>query len=214
MMRYITPETLDLKTNEWLHKIKPFNKHVWKINPDKAALLVIDCQNYFVSDPLPEGAPILKNIKKLIASFRKAQRPIIFTRHMHKADGSDLGIIGKWWDENIIEDTYESEIHASLEVKTNDIVIRKNVYSSFINTNLESILKTLRVEDLVITGVMTNLCCETTARDAFCLNYRVFFLADATGTIDEAMHIATLINISFGFAPVVRSADILTAMGS
>jgi nicotinamidase-related amidase len=212
MMTYINPANLDAKTEEWLRALKPFNQHDWRIDPAKAALLVIDCQNFFVSEPLPDGAPILPRIRALIDAFREAARPIVFTRHMHKADGSDLGLIGQWWAENIIEDTPESEIHPALEVMPGDIVIRKNVYSSFLATNLETVLRDLGVTDLVIAGVMTNLCCETAARDAFCRNFSVFFPADATGTTSEEMHFASLMNIGYGFGVVLKSSLIVKAM--
>jgi nicotinamidase-related amidase len=212
MMTYITPDTLDTKTDEWLRASRPFNQHDWRVEPSKAALLVIDCQNFFVSEPKPDGAPILPRIRMLIQAFREAGRPVIFTRHMHKADGSDLGVIGKWWAENIIEDTPESEVHPALDVRPEDIVIRKNVYSSFVGTDLERILRERGIEDLVITGVMTNLCCETAARDAFCRNFRIFFPADATGTTSEEMHYASLINIGFGFGVVLRAREIVDAM--
>ena len=208
-MSYVTPATLDRKTDEWLQTILPYNQHDWLIEPDNAVLLVIDCQNFFVSEPKPKGAPILPRIQTLIDAFRDAARPVIFTRHMHKADGSDLGLIGKWWSENIIENTPESEIRPALDVRPGDIVIRKNVYSAFQGTNLEEILRAFNITDIVIAGVMTNLCCETTARDAFCRNFRVFFPADATGTSSEDLHLATLMNIGFGFGPVLRTRDVV-----
>jgi nicotinamidase-related amidase len=118
-------------------------------------------------------------------------------------------MMGQWWARNIIEDTPESEVHPSLEVRPGDIVIRKNVYSSFTSTKLESILRDLGVTDVVITGVMTNLCCESTARDAFCRNFRVFVPADATGTTCEELHCASLMNIGFGVGAVQKSLAII-----
>lgn len=213
MMTYVTPETLDQKTDQWLRTVQSVKFHPdWTLNRSKAALLVIDCQNFFVSEPKPEGIPILPRIRMLIDCFRRAGRPVIFTRHMHKVDGSDFGVLGEWWPENIIENTLESEIHPSLGARADDIVIRKNVYSSFVGTDLENILRKLGVTDLVISGVMTNLCCETAARDAFCRNFRVFFPADANGTSSEEMQVASLINIAFGFGAVMRAREIEQVM--
>jgi nicotinamidase-related amidase len=67
----------------------------------------------------------------------------------------------------------------------------------------------MKVEDLVITGIMTNMCCESTARDAYFRDYRVFFLADATGSISEEMQLASLLNLAFGFAWVTSVNTIL-----
>jgi isochorismate hydrolase len=64
-------------------------------------------------------------------------------------------------------------------------------------------------EDLVISGVMTNLCCESTARDAHFRDYRVFIPAGGTGTIAEEMHLASLLNLAFGFAYVTMSDDLI-----
>jgi nicotinamidase-related amidase len=79
-------------------------------------------------------------------------------------------------------------------------VIFKHRYSAFYNTDLETVLRCLNIEDLVISGIMTNLCCESTARDAYFRDYRVFFLADATGSITEEMQVASLLNLAFGFS--------------
>ncbi len=213
MIDYITPENLDEKTDQWLRAIGPFNLHDWSPDPERSALLVIDCQNYFVAHPEPEGVPILPRIRMLIDAFHAAGRPIFFTQHMHKADGSDLGILGEWWEENIVEGTPESELHHSLGVAPDDFLIRKNRYNAFLGTDLDDLLRREGVRDIVITGVMTNLCCETTARHAFCRDYRVFLPADANGTASEEMHIASLINLGFGFATILKTSDVLESFG-
>ena len=60
-----------------------------------------------------------------------------------------------------------------------------------------------------MSGIMTNLCCESTARDAYYRDYRVFFPADATGSVTEEMHLASLLNLAYGFAQVTTAATIL-----
>jgi len=67
----------------------------------------------------------------------------------------------------------------------------------------------MKVEDLVITGVLTNLCCESTARDAYFRDYRVFFTADGTATINERMHLASLLNVAYGFGYVTTVEQLL-----
>jgi nicotinamidase-related amidase len=212
MMTYISQDNLERKTDEWLDKISPYNQHDWVLDPSKSALMVIDFQNFFVNTPNGDTPAILPRIQALIQAFRDADRPIIFTRHMHKADGSDMGLIGKWWPENIIENTPGSEISPALDIKPCDIVIRKSVYSSFIGTDLENILHDLGVTDLVISGVLTNCCCETAARDAFGRNFRVFFPADANATTSEDLHVASLMNIGYGFGVVLKTKTIIQWM--
>ena len=69
-------------------------------------------------------------------------------------------------------------------------------------------------EDLVITGIMTNMCCESTARDAYYRDYRVFFPADGTGSINEEMHLASLLNLSFGFAHITTADEIINGLNT
>lgn len=108
-----------------------------------------------------------------------------------------------------LEGSPESELHSDLAALPNEKVILKHRYSAFYNTDLETVLRCLKIEDLIITGIMTNLCCESTARDAYYRDYRVFFLADGTGSISEEMHLASLVNVAFGFA-FVTTADVVT----
>ena len=204
----MTSEEIDSRAGGWLQRIASVNRRDWRPVPKQSALLVIDCQNFFVSSPQPTGAGILRNVRRLCDLFRKAGRPVIFTRHMHKKDLSDTGMLGEWWAGAIIEGTWDSELHPALGADPNDIVIPKNRYSAFQGTDLQRILDERKVRDLVVTGVMTNLCCETTSRDAFMRDFRVFFVADATATASEEMHIATLLNAAFGFAVVLKSNDV------
>jgi isochorismate hydrolase len=117
--------------------------------------------------------------------------------------------MGWWWKENIVEGTLDSEIHPELAPRERDKVVTKHRYSAFFDTDLETVLRTLKVEDLCICGVMTNMCCESTARDAYCRDYWTFFPADATGAPTEAMHQASLMNLAYGFARVTTTDDII-----
>ncbi len=216
MEPYVTAKTLDEKTQRWLKEIEPFNRHFMKLEAGRAALLVVDMQEFFLNLQSPTftcgGLAILPNVIRLISAFRSAKRPVIFTRHVHRADGSDAGIMGWWWDGRCVEGSPESEIHQDLAPMPNEPVIPKRRYSSFYNTDLDTVLRGYKVEDLVIAGLMTNLCCETTARDAYMRDYRVFFLADATGSVCEEMHRASLLNLAFGFAHVTKADDIISQL--
>ena len=97
----------------------------------------------------------------------------------------------------------EARFLPELNVSPKDVVIPKTTYSAFHKTGLEEKLEEHGIQDLVIGGVMTNLCCETTARDAFVRDYRVFFLVDGTSTVNEDFHLATLKNLSYGFATLL-----------
>ncbi|MBD3299174.1 MAG: isochorismatase family protein [candidate division Zixibacteria bacterium] len=206
MEPYVTENTIHNKAMRWLEQISPFNQHEMTLNGEKSALLVIDMQQFFLDPASPTftcgGLAILPIVKELVAAFRDADRPVIFTRHVHHPDHLDSGIMGWWWEGMCVEGTPESEIHPELAPLPQEKVVSKHRYSAFYNTDLETVLRCLKVEDLVITGVMTNLCCESTARDAYYRDFRVFFLADGTGTVTEDMHLASLLNLAFGFASV------------
>jgi len=213
MKPYVTTESLERKTKLWLEKIKPFNQHRLRLERDKAALLVIDMQYFFLDPKSPTftvgGAAILPSVKRLVASFRKAERPVLYTRHVHHPDGIDAGIMKWWWEGMCVEGSPESEIHRDLAPRPHDKIILKHRYSSFYNTDLETVLRCLKIEDVVIAGIMTNMCCESTARDAYYRDYRVFFPADGTGSINEEMHLASLLNLAFGFACVTTCDEII-----
>jgi len=178
--------------------IRQFNTHHWAPEQGRTAVLLIDLQEYF------RGIinPILDNIVNLISEVREKKIPLFFTQHGHEP-GADHGILGQWWTGLIIEGSKDASLLPELNVGKEDCIIAKNTYSAFHNTVLEKKLKDLSVTDLVIGGVMTNLCCETTARDAFVRDFRVFFLADGTSTISEDLHLATLKNLGYGFATLL-----------
>ncbi len=215
---YVTEATLVSKTRGWLERIAPYNQHAMELAPAKSALLVIDMQNFFLDPTSPTfacgGLAVVATVKRVIRAFREAGRPVIYTRHVHHPGDLDSGIMGWWWEGKCLEGSRESEIHSALVPLPSEKVVLKHRYSAFYNTDLEIVLRCLRVEDLVVCGVMTNLCCESTARDAYYRDYRVFFLADGTGSADEEMHLATLTNLAYGFAFVTTAAPIVTRLGA
>jgi ureidoacrylate peracid hydrolase len=206
---YATEQNIEFKAQEWLDRISPYNQHVMTLNVSRSALLVIDMQKFFLDPSSPSftcgGLAILPRIKHLVETFRQVNRPVIYTRHVHHPDNIDSGIMKWWWEGMCIEGSPESEVDQELTPTRTEKVVLKHRYSAFYNTDLETILRCLKVEDIVITGIMTNMCCESTARDAYFRDYRVFFPADGTGSINEEMHLASLLNLAFGFAYVTTT---------
>ena len=206
---YVTAASLEQQTHAWLERVRACNVHTMHLRVPSSALLVIDMQRFFLEPDSPtftgSGAAILPKVRHLMDAFRRAGRPVIFTRHVHHPDNLDSGIMDWWWAGKCLEGSRESEIHPDLAPRTGEKVVLKHRYSAFYNTDLETILRCLKIEDVVIAGVMTNLCCESTARDAYYRDYRVFVPADATGTVSEEMHLASLLNLAFGFAFVTTT---------
>jgi nicotinamidase-related amidase len=169
-------------------------------DPKTSLLLVIDVQNYFSS----MVNPILPQLLTTIDLCRRSSIPVLFTRHNHKSP-SDYGMLGEWWDNDLVLDgTVEAELMPEIRrLAGQNEVVEKNTYSAFENTGLQERLVEMGVKEVIVTGVMTNLCCETTAREAFVKGFRVFFSTDATATSDLELHEATLKNLAYGFAYLV-----------
>lgn len=187
--------------------VHQFNTHPFKPQEGNTAILLIDVQEYF------RGilSPILKNVQQIIEVAHEKQIPLFFTRHRHKK-GDKTGMLGEWWADLIWDETTESQLLHELIPGPNDIIIEKDRYNGFHNTDLDRQLRDRKITDLVIGGVMTNLCCETTARDAFVRDFRVFFLADGTSTVTEEFHKATLRNLGYGFATLMTCQDLFDAI--
>jgi isochorismate hydrolase len=191
-----------------LEELKPYRERKTQIDQKHAALLAIDMQNFFNRI----AQPVLKNILRVIQACRQKNVPIVFTQHGHTEPDSDGGILGEWWGELIIGGTKDWEFLPEIEIESMDIVLPKKRYSAFFETDLDKILRPRGIRDLIISGVMTNLCCETTARDAFMRDYRVFFLIDGTATASSELHLATLKNLGFGFAYLITCDEFIQTL--
>ena len=218
MLSYVTEDTLEAKAREWIERIRPWRQHDPALRAEASALLVVDMQRFFLDPDSATftcgGPPILPTVSRLVEGFRAAGRPVLFTRHVHHPAGLDSGIMGWWWKGKCLEGSPESEIHPLLAPLPDEKVVLKHRYSAFYDTDLGTVLRCLGIEDLVVSGVMTNLCCESTARDAYFRDLRVFVPADGTGTVTEEMHVASLLNLAFGFASVTTAAAILEALAA
>ena len=117
-------------------------------------------------------------------------------------------MLDKWWGDYIQYGSKDWELIKALQPEDNDAVFDKKRYNAFHGTGLDDSLRSIGVEELIITGVLTNCCCETTARDAFVRDYRVFFVSDATATVNDDLHLATLKNLAFGFAHVMSAEQV------
>ena len=115
---------------------------------------------------------------------------------------------------SVFRSSNAQEFHnAAYELDTTlGIVVEKHQYDAFHGTELEKLLRDRGVERVVVTGVATHLCCETTARSAFVRGFEVTFPVDGTATYDEQHHLATLLNLAHGFATATRVGDLIDAV--
>ena len=163
----------------------------FKFDPRKTALLNIDMQNCFVENSpvaAPRGREILPRINKLAEVCRKRGALVIHTVHVVRPDGSNTGVMGVIIPAIaaglINKGNKQAELHPEIVVGKHDIVLEKPRYGAYHGTDLDLILRNREIDTVVITGICTNVCCETTAREANMRDYKVFFISDATATFN------------------------------
>lgn len=196
------------------------------LTPARTALVVIDMQNCWVMDGQPGYSPycpaVVPNINRVAAALRQAGGTVAWVQ----MNGS-REVTAKWqrfrdfyptealfnaWSDALTPGNIGYELWAGLEVKPGDLKIEKNRFSAFIqgSSNLQAELDKRGIDTLLVTGTATNICCESTARDAHMLNYRVVMVSDGNATRSDAEHNATLSNL-FGLFADVMTADEVVA---
>lgn len=175
----------------------------------KEALLVIDVQNEYVTGRIPIKYPegSLDNILRAMDWAHEGRVPVAVIQHTNTAPEATTFRKG----------TYGWELHDEIRRRHADIVIGKTLPGSFTGTLLEDWLQNRGIATVTIAGYMTQMCCDTTARQAFHRNYAVNFLSDATGTLDITnvagsvkaadLHLAVLVTLQQRFARVMSTAD-------
>ena len=212
---YFTAGSLEQKA---LELCRPFEgqraRRLEHFAPAQSALLVLDMQDYFIEAAshawVPSAAAILPGIQALVQAYRAHGWPVIFTRHLNTP--ADAGQMAAWWRELLTAENPLSQVTPQLEPAQGQ-VIPKNQYDAFYATPLEARLRKLGVSQVVVCGLMTHLCCETTARSAFVRGFEVFFCVDGTATYNEAFHRASLLNLAHGFAALALVKELLQVIG-
>jgi isochorismate hydrolase len=208
---YLTENTISMKSQQIFNAIQELGLiHSNQVfQPQNAALLVLDMQNYFL-DPashafIPSAPAIIPNIQLLISSFIDFDRPVYFTKHSNPQETA--GMMAVWWKELISPESHMGEIISEIDSFQGEVLYKER-YDAFFGTSLDERLHHKSIKQLVICGVMTHLCCETTARSAFMQDYQVFFTVDGTATYTEQFHLSSVINLAHGFAKPVFCRDI------
>jgi isochorismate hydrolase len=214
--RYFSIENIDQESNRMLQKLPDHEgRRISSFDPSNSALLILDMQSYFL-DPsshahIPSAEAIVPGLRALSRAYFENDLPVIFTQHLNTP--ADAGSMGTWWRDMITIDDPLSAIIPDFDF-SNRFVLRKNQYDAFYKTSLEELLQKKGITQVVISGVMTHLCCETTARSAFMRGFEVSFLIDGTATYNKDYHLATFINLRHGFANLVFVNEILEAVKS
>jgi len=215
---YVTPESLDGQLAEWMREVRPYQwRKIEPLHPAEAALLVVDMTKPFVDDedcPLysPNAHAIVTRVDELVEAFRAAGRPVIWLVQGHYSVEHDRGEhLSSWWPIAPLEGTSDVEMAAGLEAKDDKVIIKRR-YSGFHQTDLECTLHCLGVSQLVISGVLTNVCPYSTAVDAFMRDFSVYYIADCTASLNRALHVGALQNVAAWCGHVVAAEDILKAL--
>lgn len=183
----------------------------------RTAVLVIDMQRDFldVGAPIetPAGRDIIPALNGLLRLARAARIAVIFTQEMHRPDRSDFGIELEYEPPHCLEGTPGVEIADGIEVAPGDYRIRnKRRYDAFLGTDLETLLRSLRVENVIVTGVCTDICVISTAHHARNLDFRVVVPREGVAGTTRERHDAALACIGHVFGYVVPLAEVEAAL--
>ena len=195
-----------------------------RLDPERTALLVIDMQNAFVAPGAPIEVPaargIVAPINRLAAELRRRGVPVIWVMHENEKGGRDWT---GFFDAFVAPGKREQAAAAlergaklqalwpELDASPEDLRVAKNRYSALIKGDLQNVLRERGIDTLLIAGTKTNVCCESTARDAMMLDFKVVMLSDCTAALSDEEQRATLENVIQQFGDV-RSADEALAM--
>ena len=199
-----------------------------ELSKERTALVVIDMQRAFLEDEgslAQAGIDItglkaaMEGCKRLLASARQAGVPVIHTRYVYRPDYADGGILVNYIMpqlrevDSLVAGTPDIEIVDELAPVDGETVIDKNRPSAFYATNIEPLLNGLGVDSLVVCGVTTNICVETTVRDASQRDYKVFVPKDATGELEQLRYDGALAGMAWVFAKIVDTDDVISVWG-
>ena len=191
---------------------------------DDTALLVVDMQNGFCHDdgainrmglPAARLRDAIAPCARLVAAARGARVPVLFTRYVYRPDYADGGLLvdelmpDLKTHEALRAGSWDAEVIDALAPEAGEPVIDKNRPSAFFGTDLDATLKTLGARNLVVCGVTTNCCVETTVRDASQRDIRTFVVRDAVAEYDDDRHAVALKSMALLFAYVVGLDDVL-----
>jgi ureidoacrylate peracid hydrolase len=194
-----------------------------KVNISHTAVLFVDMQNVYCAEGYPEGVQIDKTairsmiprLKKFLTEARKRKVTIVFVGTvMNENDFSppirELCI--RHYGKEVaycMRGSWEAEFIPEIQPEAQDIIIEKTRYSAFSRNDLDSRLRGLGITTLIVTGVGTNVCVETTCRDGFMRDYYIVVPNDLVATIDSSLHDGSLTNLDRYFARVTSSAELL-----
>jgi ureidoacrylate peracid hydrolase len=194
--------------------------HVYDdLDPAKSALVVVDMQNAFMLPGVahslcPMAEKIVPNINRLAHAVRETGGTVVWIKTTFTADALESWstYFAMTSPERVAKRiealTADSEGHAlwaSLDVRPDDLIVEKNRFSAFIqgSSNLAAVLRERGLDTVMITGTVTNVCCESTARDAMMLNFKTIMVTDGNAATTDDDHNASLIAFYLTFGDIM-----------
>ena len=205
-------------------------EHVYAgLDPRKTALIVVDLQNGFmmpgVAHALCDTArEIVPNVNRIARALRQAGGKVFWIKNTH-----DESCLTSWSHfhedltkperrakrvESMSAGTKGHELWAELEVRPEDEIVQKTRFSAFIqgSSDLEARLRAQGFDTLIVTGTVTNVCCESTARDAMMLNFKTIMVTDGNAANSDAEHNASLIAFYLTFGDIMDTSMLVSCL--
>jgi ureidoacrylate peracid hydrolase len=213
---------------EILERIKGYRNalHMFdNLDPARTAHIIVDLQNGFMEPgatvELPVAREIVPNVNNICNAVRAAGGINVFIRYL--IDEQNQVSWSSWFTDfaspqrrQAMIETFGRDCHGfalwpELDMRAEDLIVDKTRFGAFVpgSSQLHEILQARGIDTLIITGTATNVCCESTARDAMQMNYKIIFVADGNAALSDAEHNATLNNMVALFADVMTTEELV-----
>jgi nicotinamidase-related amidase len=200
-------------------KVHPFDT----LDPRRTALVVIDMQNYFVNGETPTARKIVPAINRLAAELRERGGHVIWVRNSTEGTLKNWSVkhqflknpeLGEYRYKEMSKDGDGFKFWHALDIQPGDGKLVKKRFSAFIqgSSPIEKHLRRRKIDAILVTGTATNVCCESTARDAMMLNFKVVMVADALAARDDEFHNASLSAFYSNFGDVQTVEEVLESL--
>jgi Isochorismate hydrolase len=190
----------------------PANKVDWAFEPERAALLIHDMQEYFLNFWGENSAmmeTVVANIKALRDYAKQHNIPVYYTAQPKEQNDEDRALLNDMWGPGLTRSPEQQRVIAALAPDEADTVLVKWRYSAFHRSPLEEMLKETGRNQLIITGVYAHIGCMTTATDAFMRDIKPFFVADALADFSRDEHLMSLKYVAGRSGRVVMTESLL-----
>ena len=204
-------------------------EHVFDdLNPRTTALLVVDMQNGFMMEGVAhslcrEAAEIVPNINRLADTVRTTGGTVVWIQNAVTPETLDSWSVRVDMDgpertekriESMAPGSKGHALWAELQTRTGDLFVQKTRFSAFIqgSSNLEAVLRARGIDTVIITGTVTNVCCESTARDAMMRNFRTIMVTDANAAMSDELHNASLSAFYLKFGDIMPTDMVIASL--